>query len=1039
MSHPFIDDTPQRYIWVDPQGDDGDSGTEAAPVRTIAEAIERAAPGTAIMVNAGTYNENVAINKSGIESAPIWLISADGPRAAKIVPASSSKDTIKMNGQENLVIQGFDVQEPDSGHYGIKVSQATSDFSDMPRNIVVIGNFVHGQGQDGIKVSQSDNVYVLDNVVDGATDQGIDFVAVNNSVISGNEVKNINGSAGIQIKGGSTNVTVSDNIVHHIDEDGIHIGGGTDEGSMRPGFTDFEANNVTVIGNTVHDVGGRGAWFMGAENSSFVGNTIYAIGSPDVVELLASPVHSPELETKNIRIEGNSFSKTDWLVVESGQGSGLIVTGNVTNGGAAPGGSGGGDPTPTPQLPTVSISSTEVDEGDGNGTSAHFAVTLSSPATTAVVVGFATSNGSAQSGSDFTAVSNGNLTIPAGATSATVTVPIFGDRVLEPDETFGVRLVSVSANARLGSQATATGTILNDDVPPPPTATLSGPSQVNEGNDGSRIVTFSVGLSAPANGMTVINYVTDSQSATAGSDYLVAGSGSVSIPAGISVAEIPVVVLGDTVVEGNESLSVRLTATSANAALGAQTVASLSLINDDESIVSIAGSAVGEGNSGSSELPFVVTLSSPAATDTKVGYAVTGGTAQAGIDHSGPSGGVITIPAGATSATIPIVVIGDGVVENDETIVVSLTSLDGEAGIRLGQSHSATGSIVNDDAAVVAITGGSVNEGNSGTTNAIFTVSLSAPSSTDTVVAFRTIDGSARSGVDYTGLNNGAVTIPAGQSSATVGIAVRGDTTIENNESFSVSLTGVQGHSGITLASSRTASATIVNDDPANPPSPPTGGGPTGGGSSGGGSGGVSPTNEVIGTDASDQLVGTEGADSFRGGLGNDTYIVNHPGDVVVEGAAGGSDGVISFLDWALPANVENLHLFGHAVFATGNGLDNFMTGSEFDNVLMGAGGRDLIDGGPGADAYVGGEGADVFYFAGGGGLDAIFDFNRAEGDKIFIDADIGGGEELSFETMPLFVDAAGTIAYLGESDGKANWVAVVGVNDLQPSDFIFA
>jgi len=86
-ARPFDDLTPLRYIWVSPTGSDLGTGAAGSPLKTIQAAVEIATAGTAIMVTAGEYRENVKLptNAAGTPDNPIWLISADGPQAAKVV------------------------------------------------------------------------------------------------------------------------------------------------------------------------------------------------------------------------------------------------------------------------------------------------------------------------------------------------------------------------------------------------------------------------------------------------------------------------------------------------------------------------------------------------------------------------------------------------------------------------------------------------------------------------------------------------------------------------------------------------------------------------------------------------------------------------------------------------------------------------------------------------------------------------------------------------------------------------------------------
>lgn len=123
--------------------------------------------------------------------------------------------------------------------------------------------------------------------------------------------------------------------------------------------------------------------------------------------------------------------------------------------------------------------------------------------------------------------------------------------------------------------------------------------------------------------------------------------------------------------------------------------------------------------------------------------------------------------------------------------------------------------------------------------------------------------------------------------------------------------------------------------------------------------------NDILhGGDGNDRLDGGPGADQMFGGSGNDQYVVDSASDVVTESASGGSDGVSSYIDYTLGANVENLSLYGSsAINGTGNNLDNVIGGSETaSNFLYGRLGNDTILGREGNDNLDGGEGDDTLY-----------------------------------------------------------------------------
>jgi hypothetical protein len=104
----------------------------------------------------------------------------------------------------------------------------------------------------------------------------------------------------------------------------------------------------------------------------------------------------------------------------------------------------------------------------------------------------------------------------------------------------------------------------------------------------------------------------------------------------------------------------------------------------------------------------------------------------------------------------------------------------------------------------------SLPEGNSGVTNAVFTVTLSAPSSTPVTVAYASADGTAQAGSDYQAVK-GTLTFAPGQTSQGISVPLLGDTQVEPDETFTL---GLGSPVGATLARAQ-ATGTILNDDTA--------------------------------------------------------------------------------------------------------------------------------------------------------------------------------------------------------------------------------
>jgi Ca2+-binding RTX toxin-like protein len=101
----------------------------------------------------------------------------------------------------------------------------------------------------------------------------------------------------------------------------------------------------------------------------------------------------------------------------------------------------------------------------------------------------------------------------------------------------------------------------------------------------------------------------------------------------------------------------------------------------------------------------------------------------------------------------------------------------------------------------------------------------------------------------------------------------------------------------------------------------------------------------LIGGSGDDLLWGFGGNDTMQGGIGNDVYIVEQAGDVVAENLNEGSDTVYAAVNFTLPANVENLFVYGGTTSAGGNALDNAIVNAYITTgvTLTGGGGNDTF------------------------------------------------------------------------------------------------
>ncbi len=191
-----------------------------------------------------------------------------------------------------------------------------------------------------------------------------------------------------------------------------------------------------------------------------------------------------------------------------------------------------------------------------------------------------------------------------------------------------------------------------------------------------------------------------------------------------------------------------------------------------------------------------------------VNYATSNGTAVSGQDYAAASG-TLSFDIGETSKTFSVPLLDDGVFEGNETLNLGLMNVTG-SGAALGLPSIAVLTIVEDETQPsLRINDVSLTEGNSGTKNFSFTVTLSTPSSQTVSVTYATADGSATGGSDYQA--TGATLIyTTGQTSKTVNVGVSGDSTGEPEETFFVNLTNP---TNAPIADGQ-GLGTILNDDP---------------------------------------------------------------------------------------------------------------------------------------------------------------------------------------------------------------------------------
>lgn len=273
-------------LWVDPLGLDTNTGSKLNPLRTVHRAVTLATPGTAVIVKPGSYVENVKVPSltGGTPEAPCQLVLLNGAN----IKAANLRDSV-IKGLSIHDWNFFGLGGPgwhlQYGANGIQVSMSGTNMVTgvISKNIRIQGFRIREVGNDGVKISQADFVQVLDNIISCTGENGIDFVAVNDSVIAHNQctlILNADESQCINAKCGSTRILIERNRVHTSSFVGISVGGYSSLDVFRPDFSGYEAKDVIARNNWVSDIGGCPCVVTGAVNSTIEGNRLD--GNPHV-------------------------------------------------------------------------------------------------------------------------------------------------------------------------------------------------------------------------------------------------------------------------------------------------------------------------------------------------------------------------------------------------------------------------------------------------------------------------------------------------------------------------------------------------------------------------------------------------------------------------------------------------------------------------------------------------------------------------------------------------------------------------------------
>jgi subtilisin family serine protease len=450
--------------------------------------------------------------------------------------------------------------------------------------------------------------------------------------------------------------------------------------------------------------------------------------------------------------------------------------------------------------PRITVDGVQILEGDSGSGTALVTVRLSAEPQQSVTVDFATRDGTATAGEDYTSVSGTLTFLPGQGVQQTIPISVQGDTSIETNETILVELSNATGGTLDAVQAIVT--IVGDDGP-----LLSvADAQLVEGQSGTTYLQFTVTLSAAIAADVQVDYATSDGTARAGGDYQSA-AGTLLFPAGpASQQTFLVPVLGDRLHEGDEAFFVDLS----NATqVGISRSRGVGTILDDDPVLSIGDAALTEGDSGNPQLGLTVTISQEPLAPVTVDWATADGSATAGADYLAANGTLTFTPGGPLQQQVSVYLIGDLANEIDETFTVNLSGATGSAAEPYADPQG-VGTILDDDGPKLVIEDAVLVEGDAGQAEMQFIVRLTEAAGHAVQVGYATEALTAQSGVDFAA-TSGTVSFAVGETEQQIAVPVFGDLVDETDEQFRVVLTGA---SGVPHLRTR-AVGTIQDDDTA--------------------------------------------------------------------------------------------------------------------------------------------------------------------------------------------------------------------------------
>lgn len=426
----------------------------------------------------------------------------------------------------------------------------------------------------------------------------------------------------------------------------------------------------------------------------------------------------------------------------------------------------------------------------------------------AVSVGYATTNGTAIAGTDFTAASGLLQWADGDAAAKSVSIPISNATPFTNSKTFTVALTNAGSGAATATPNSASVTISGDKAPKMGSVQLGASTYTIAQNAGK--ATVAVDRMGGSSGALSVAYTANSGSAQSGTDFTPT-AGTLQWADGDSSAKsVSIPISNATPFSGTKSFAVALSAPSAGAAISSPGTATVAIAGDAATpvgtlVLSAASDSVAQ-NAGSVTVTVDRTGGSSGAV--AVTYGEVNGSAVAGTDYTATHGTLTWAAGDATAKTFSVPISNATPFAGSRSFTIDLSSPTG--GAALGSPNTAGVSITGDAVAAV----GTLQLSSSGYSAAqsagslTVTANRTGGSNGAVTVNYSAANGTADAGADFTATSGTLKWASGDAASKTFSIPISNATPFSGSKTFSVSLSGATG--GATLGSPTSSNVTIT-------------------------------------------------------------------------------------------------------------------------------------------------------------------------------------------------------------------------------------